>query len=178
MGRALFILPLVVFAVIGVFFWVGLGMDPRQIPSVLIDKPVPPFDLAPIKGRERGFSSRDLPGDVTLVNIFGSWCVACRIEHPFLMDLQKDGVIPIHGIDWREKDADAGPRWLARHGDPYTLVGDDPESRAAIAFGVTGAPESFIVDKRGVIRYKHIGPITPAAWKETLMPIVEELRRQ
>jgi cytochrome c biogenesis protein CcmG/thiol:disulfide interchange protein DsbE len=92
------------------------------------------------------------------------------------MQLKRDGVIPIHGIDWREKDRHAGPAWLARYGDPYTLVGDDPDSRAAIAFGVTGAPETFIVDARGVIRYKHVGPITPENWDETLLPIVRRLQ--
>ncbi len=171
-------LPLAGFAVLGVFFARGLGLDPRAIPSVLIDQPVPEFALEPIKGRDRGFSSTDLLGQVTLVNIFGSWCAACRIEHPFLMKLSREKQIPIYGINWREKTPDAGPRWLARFGDPYVLIGADPKSRAAIAFGVTGAPESFIVDKKGVIRYKHIGPIGTDAWKDTLMPIIEELRKQ
>ncbi len=174
--RLLYLLPLAAFLVLAVYFWIGLGKDPHQIPSVLIDQHVPPFDLQPIKGRERGFASEDLPGQVSLVNIFGSWCVACRIEHPFLMRIKADGLVPIHGIDWREKTPEAGPAWLARHGDPYTLIGDDPESKAAIAFGVTGAPETFIVDAAGVIRYKHIGPITPDIWKERLWPIVQDLR--
>jgi cytochrome c biogenesis protein CcmG, thiol:disulfide interchange protein DsbE len=171
-------LPLAVFAVLGVFFAKGLGMNPRDIPSVLIDQPVPEFALEPIKGRDKGFASTDLLGQVTLVNIFGSWCVACRIEHPFLMKLTREKQVPIYGIDWREKTPDAGPDWLARFGDPYLLIGNDPESRAAIAFGVTGAPESFIVDKKGVIRYKHVGPVNPDAWKDTLMPIIEELRKR
>ena len=177
-GRLVYLLPLLVFAVLGVYFWLGLGMNPRIVPSVLIDQPVPAFDLAPIEGRDTGFKHEDLLGKVSLVNIFGSWCVACRIEHPFLMKLKRDDVVPIFGIDWRERSPDAGPKWLARHGDPYTLIGNDPESRAAIAFGVTGAPESFIVDKLGVIRYKQIGPISPEAWDETLMPIIEELRKR
>ncbi len=174
--RLLYLIPLAAFLVLAIYFWIGLGKDPHQIPSVLIDQRVPPFDLLPIDGRERGFASEDLLGRVSLVNVFGSWCVACRIEHPFLMRIKADGLIPIHGIDWREKTPDAGPAWLARHGDPYTLVGDDPESKAAIAFGVTGAPETFIVDAAGVIRYKHIGPITPEIWKERLWPIVQDLR--
>lgn len=176
--RLLFLLPLLVVLVLAGYFWIGLGRDAQVIPSVLIDRPVPEFDLAPIAGRDRGFSSDDLEGHVSLVNIFGSWCVACRVEHPFLMRLKERNVIPIYGIDWREKTPEAGPAWLRRHGDPYTLVGDDPESEAAIAFGVTGAPETFIVDAEGVIRYKHIGPITPENWEETLWPIVQRLRAE
>ena len=178
MRRLVYLVPLAVVLVLAGYFWVGLGKDPHKIPSVLIDQPVPPFALKPIKGREHGLASDDLPGQVSMVNIFGSWCVACRIEHPFLMKLKADGVIPIHGIDWREKDPDAGPACLPKYGDPYTLIGDDPNSKAAIAFGVTGAPETFIVDARGVIRYKQIGPITPEIWEKTLWPIVQTLRAE
>ena len=174
--RVAYLLPLALFLVLAAYFWIGLGKDPHAIPSVLIDQKVPPFELAPLAGRERGFSSNDLLGQVSLVNVFGSWCVACRIEHPFLAQLKKEGVVPIYGIDWREKDAQAGPAWLARWGDPYTLVGDDPESRAAIAFGVTGAPETFVVDAQGIIRYKQVGPITREVWEETLWPIVRRLQ--
>lgn len=174
--RLLFLVPLVVLLVLAAYFWVGLRGDPQVLPSVLLNQPVPEVSLPPIAGRDRGLTSDDLTGQVSLVNIFGSWCAACRIEHPFLMELQRAGDIPIYGIDWREKDAEAGPAWLARLGDPYTLIGADPDSKAAIAFGVTGAPETFIVDAGGVIRYKHIGPITPQAWKETLWPIVQHLR--
>lgn len=178
MRRIVYLVPLAVFLVLAGYFWAGLGKDPQIIPSVLVDQPVPAFALKPINGRELGFSSDDLPGQVSLVNIFGSWCVACRIEHPFLTKLKADGVVPIYGIDWREKDPDAGPAWLAKFGDPYTLVGDDPDSKAAIAFGVTGAPETFIVDARGVIRYKQIGPITPQIWERDLWPIVQKLRAE
>jgi len=122
-------------------------------------------------------SDQRFEGKVVLVNIFGSWCVACQQEHPFLVTIQDQGLVPIFGIDWREKKPGAGAKWLARYGDPYTLVGDDPESKAAIAFGVTGAPESFIVDQKGIIRYKHIGPITPKVWDQTLWPLIQELRK-
>jgi cytochrome c biogenesis protein CcmG/thiol:disulfide interchange protein DsbE len=177
MKRLAFFAPLAAFLVIAGYFALGLGRDPRALPSVLIDQPVPEFRLPPVKGRDRGFASPDLEGEVALVNVFGSWCVACRVEHPLLMQLKRRGAVPIHGIDWREPDRDAGPRWLERFGDPYALIGDDPESRGAIAFGVTGAPETFVVDRRGVIRYKHIGPITPETWERTLRPMIEELRR-
>ncbi|MBT3238766.1 MAG: DsbE family thiol:disulfide interchange protein [Rhodospirillaceae bacterium] len=178
MKRLAYMVPLAVFLVLAGYFAVGLKLNPRDLPSVLIDQPVPAFDLKPIKGKARGFSSEDLKGHVTLVNVFGSWCVACVAEHPTLMEIAKLNLVPVFGIDWREKDPDAGPKWLARHGDPYTLVGDDPDSKAAIAFGVYGAPESFIVDRRGFIRYKHTGVIDADNWSATLWPLIQELRKQ
>jgi cytochrome c biogenesis protein CcmG/thiol:disulfide interchange protein DsbE len=176
--RLIFLAPILVLAVLAIYFTLGLQRDPSRLPSVLINTPVPAFSLAAIEGAARGFSNQDLKGQVTLVNIFGSWCYACLAEHPFLMQLTKNKMIPIYGIDWREQDRTSGPRWLKRQGNPYLLVGDDPKSRGAIAFGVTGAPESFIVDRAGIIRYKHIGVINAANWNETLLPIVQRLRRQ
>lgn len=178
MKRLLFMIPLVGFIVLAGYLAVGLTKDPHVLPSVLINQEVPPFDLKPIKGQKEGFKRAHLMGEVSLVNVFGSWCVSCRAEHPFLMEIKKNGWVPINGIDWREENAEAGPDWLARFGDPYTRVGDDPHSEAAIAFGVTGAPETFIVDKKGVIRYKVIGPLTPDIWNGTVRPLIEELRRQ
>lgn len=183
MKRLMFLLPVAIFGVLAVYFAVGLTKDPRKMESVLINTPIAEFKLAAIKGRpnpgrEWGLESDDFKGDVTLLNVFGSWCISCRVEHPFLMELKMEGDVPIHGIDWREEDPDAGPNWLKKFGDPYTLVGDDPKSRGAIAFGVTGAPETFIVDKQGVIRYKHVGPMTDEIWDATIYPLVQELRQQ
>ena len=174
--RLVFVLPLLAFLGLCVYFWIGLGKDPAALPSALLDQSVPPFALPPIEGRSEGLSSDDLRGRVALVNIFGSWCIACRAEHGFLMALKAADVIPIYGIDWREKDRSAGPAWLKRLGDPYTRIGDDPDSRAAIAFGVTGAPETFIVGADGVIRYKHTGPLTPEVWEGRLWPIIVRLQ--
>jgi len=183
MNRFVYIIPLLVLLVLGGFSIVQLknvgdGNSVNILPSVLINREVPPFDLEPIKGYERGFGSKDLMGQVTIVNLFGSWCVACQAEHPFLMTIKEQNLVPIYGLDWREKNPDAGPKWLAKYGNPYTLIGDDPKSVAAIAFGVTGAPESFIVDQKGVIRYKQIGPITPEVWDETLWPLIQQLREE
>ncbi len=178
MRRYAFFVPFVVLTVLAVYFAIGLQRDPGVLPSVLIDQKVPEFDLPAIEGRAKGFASADLLGQVSLVNIFGSWCVSCRIEHPFLMELKKQNIIPVHGIDWREPDRQTGPRWLKKFGNPYTLIGDDPKSRGAIAFGVTGAPETFIVDKTGVIRFKFAGPMSPQIWNEKLFPIVQRLREQ
>ena len=182
MKRFLYVIPLMVLLVVGGFSIMQLkqvsgGKSVNVLPSVLINREVPPFDLAPIQGHDKGFGSKDLLGQVTIVNLFGSWCVACQAEHPFLMTIKERGLAPIYGIDWREKNPDAGPKWLAKYGNPYTLIGNDPNSKAAIAFGVTGAPESFIVDKKGVIRYKQIGPITPEVWESTLWPLIQELRK-
>ncbi len=178
MKRLAFGIPLLAFVVLAGFFYVGLQKNARIIPPVIINQEVPPFVLAPIKGRKRGFESADLLGDVALVNIFGSWCVACRAEHPFLMRIKVDGKVPLHGIDWSEVDRDAGPAWLDRFGDPYILIGDDPRSKAAIAFGVTGAPETFVVDRNGVIRHKRIGPINQNVWDEEIWPAIQKARTE
>ena len=179
MKRLVFLLPLVVFLVIGTYLGIGLTLDPQKLPSMLEGEPVPSFNLKPLEGRDdAGFASADLKGEVSLVNVFGSWCVACRVEHPFLMRIKENGWVPVHGIDWREPDRTAGPNWLRQHGDPYTLIGDDPNSQAAIAFGVTGAPETFLVDRAGVIRYKHVGPINQKVWDETLWPLIQHLRTE
>jgi cytochrome c biogenesis protein CcmG/thiol:disulfide interchange protein DsbE len=176
--RLTYILPLAIFALLALYFALGLRRDPSFIPSVLINQEVPDFALAAIDGHDKGFARSDLGGGVVLVNVFGSWCVSCRIEHPFLMKLKEKGVIPIYGIDWREPDRKTGPAWLAEFGNPYTLVGDDPHSIGAIAFGVTGAPETFVIDHRGVIRHKYQGPITEQSWNETLWPLIQALRAE
>jgi len=183
MKRFVYLIPLIVLLVVGGFSImqlnrVGSGQAVNELQSVLINSPVPEFELAAIEGYDRGWGTKDLMGQVTVVNIFGSWCVACQQEHPFLVRIKEQGLVPVFGIDWREKDPKAGPRWLAKYGDPYTVVGDDPKSKAAIAFGVTGAPESFIVDKKGVIRYKQIGPINAKVWAQTLWPLIQELQKQ
>ncbi|MEL7488118.1 MAG: DsbE family thiol:disulfide interchange protein [Pseudomonadota bacterium] len=143
--------------------------------AALIDQPAPAFSLDPIEGYAEGFSSADLRGEVSLVNIFGSWCASCVVEHPVLMRIKASGGPPIYGVDWKDQPG-AGTAWLARYGDPYTRVGDDADGRVAIDFGVTGAPETFVVDADGRIRHKHVGPITDEAWRTVLAPMVEELR--
>ncbi len=177
-NRWAYFIPLVFLGILAIYFAAGLGRDPKTLGSVLLNKNVPAFSLAPIEGSTKGFSNADLKNQVVLVNIFGSWCVSCQIEHPFLMSLKENNIVPVYGIDWREPDRKAGPRWLKKYGNPYTLIGDDPKSRGAIAFGVTGAPETFFVDKKGIIRFKHMGPITAQNWNDTLKPILEELKKE
>lgn len=177
MARLIFLLPLSLFAVVAIYFMAGLKHDPSAIPSMLIDKPAPQFSLPPIEGREVGLSSEDFAGDVVLLNVFGSWCVACQVEHPVLMQIANEGVVPLMGLDWKDKPGD-GANWLARLGDPYTRIGDDAAGRVAIDFGVTGAPETFLIDAEGRVRYKQVGPITPELWRDTLKPMIEELENE
>ncbi len=179
--RWTFVLPVVVVALlVGIFAKrladVEGGVDPALLPTVLLDTPVPDIDLPPLPGRGEGLATPDLKQEVSLVNVWGSWCVACLAEHPLLMDLAATDAVPLHGIAWRD-NPDASVQWLARNGDPYDRIGQDPVSEAAIAFGVTGAPETFVVDGDGVIRYKHIGPITTDVWLNTMAPLIEQLRQ-
>ncbi len=176
-----FLLPILIVALlVGIFAKrladVRGGQDPSLVPTVLLDTPVPGIDLPPLPGRGDGLATSNLHGDVSLVNIWGSWCVACLAEHPLLMDLAADNTVPLHGIAWRD-DPNASLRWLARNGDPYDQIGQDPVSEAAIAFGVTGAPETFVIDGQGMIRYKHIGPITNDVWTKTIAPLIGQLRQ-
>lgn len=168
--------PVLVFAAIAAVFVIGLGRDPSAIPSTLLDRPLPQFDLPPIQGYDKGLASTDLIGEVSLLNVFGSWCVSCHIEHPFLMQLAASREVPIYGLNWRDKPGD-GAAWLARLGDPYVRIGDDQAGRVIFDLGVTGAPETFVIDKDGRVRYKHVGPITPDVWSKTLRPLIEELRK-
>ena len=169
-------IPLLVFVVMAVFFAIGLTMNPRDIPSPLIGKPVPEFSLPPVQGRTLGLSSADLRGQVSLVNVFASWCVACREEHPVLIGLKETGVVPIHGLNYKDKPDDA-QAWLNQLGDPYTRTGADISGRVAIDWGVYGVPETFVIDRDGRIVHKHIGPITPQALRDTIMPIINKLQK-
>ena len=169
------LIPIVVFVgLLSALAW-GLTRNARDIPSALIGKPVPEFALSPVQGRTRGLASTDLRGDVSLVNVFASWCTACRAEHPLLMRLARSGAVPIHGLNYKDRPADAA-EWLDALGDPYTRTGADLDGRVGIEWGVYGVPETFVVSADGTIAYKHIGPVTPEALNETILPLVERLR--
>lgn len=165
--------PVAVFAALAITLAFGLKNDPAALPAVLVGKPAPTFDLGPVREGDRGFSSADIQGKVVLVNVFGSWCSACRLEHPTLMELAAKGV-PIYGVDWKDTPAD-GAAWLKTYGDPYVLVGDDRAGRLALDLGVSGAPETFIIDRTGKVRFKQVGPITPEVWRDQLAPLVARL---
>ncbi|TAN51963.1 MAG: DsbE family thiol:disulfide interchange protein [Betaproteobacteria bacterium] len=175
--RWAYLWPIAIFAVIGVFLGIGLTLDPRLVPSPLIGKPVPQFKLPPVQGRTLGLATEDLRGEVSVVNVFASWCVACRDEHPLWMELGRQRVLPIHGLNYKDRPEDAA-RWLAELGDPYTRTGADRDGRVGIDWGVYGVPETFVVDKQGVIRDKIIGAITRKSVDERLLPLVRKLQAE
>ncbi len=168
------IIPLVILvAVIGAL-GIGLTNDPRSIPSTLIDQPLPVFDLEPISKDIDGLASHELQGHVSMVNIFASWCPPCRIEHPTWMQLSRSDAVPIYGVDWKDKPED-GAKWLSDFGNPYSKVGSDYNGRLGLDLGITGAPETFVIDKTGRIRYKYVGPITLDVWRNEIKPLVDQL---
>jgi len=169
------LLPLVLFLGIAIILGVGLTLDPRKVPSPLIGKSVPQFDLPPVQGRTAGLSTDNLKGAVSLVNVFASWCTACRQEHPLLIALSQEGEVPIYGLNYKDEPQDAAD-WLSALGDPYTRTGADIDGRVGIDWGVYGVPETFVVDKEGRIAYKHIGPISRKDWAETILPIIRQMQ--
>jgi cytochrome c biogenesis protein CcmG/thiol:disulfide interchange protein DsbE len=174
--RGIFLLPLLVFAGLAVGLGWGLTRNPEVLPSPLIGKPVPEFELPPVQGRTLGLSSPDLKGEVSLVNVFASWCTACRYEHPVFMRIKEEGVVPIHGINYKDRPDDAA-NWLDDLGDPYTRTGTDRDGRVSIEWGVYGVPETFVIDREGRIVFKQVGPVLPEIWRDKIAPLIEELRR-
>jgi len=169
--------PLAVFVALAVLLGIGLTLDPREIPSPLIDRPVPQFRLPPVEGRTLGLASEDLRGEVSVVNVFASWCTACRDEHPLWMEVARTRAFPLHGLNYKDQPADAA-KWLSQLGDPYVRTGADIDGRAGIDWGVYGVPESFIVDKRGVIRGKIIGAVTREKLDKEVLPLLRKLREE
>ena len=176
MKRLMFLAPLAAFVVLLVAFGVGLQRDPAKIPSVLINRPLPAFALPAVRPGDAGLASADFQGQPAMLNVFASWCVACRIEHPMLLRLKAQGV-PIHAIDWKDTP-ELGARYLTQNGDPYLKAGNDQSGRTGIDLGVTGVPETFIVDRHGKVRYKQVGPIGKAEWEGVLEPLMRRLARE
>ena len=169
-------LPLAIFAVVVAFLYVGLSRDPREVPSPLIGKPAPQFSLAQLHEPAKTLGSADMKGRVWLLNVWASWCVSCRVEHPLLLELGKAKIVPIVGLNYKDKTPE-GKAWLASEGDPYTTSIMDIDGRVGIDWGVYGVPETFVVDKQGVIRYKQIGPVTAEALERKILPLIRELER-
>ena len=169
-------LPAVIFVVLVVFLDNGVMRDPRAVSSPLIGKAVPVFDLPPLRGRLPGLSNGDFGGDVVLLNVFASWCMSCRAEHPLLLALSRQHAVPIFGLNYKDQPDEAAA-WLDQLGDPYARTGGDLDGRVGIAWGVYGVPETFVIDREGRIAYKHSGPLTPAMINDTLLPLIENLRR-
>jgi len=170
------LVPLIAFALMVLFSW-GLFWGGDDLPSALLGKPVPDFALPPVLGREEGLSTQDLIGHVSLVNVFASWCVPCRAEHPLFMELSATGEVPLYGINYKDPPEQARA-WLDELGDPYTRIGADINGRAGIEWGVYGVPETYVITSDGTIAYRHVGPITRAILEETLLPIVRDLKTQ
>ena len=171
-----FFLPLGLFLVLVVFLAIGLTRDPREIPSPLVGKPAPAFALPVLSDPQRSFRSEEMRGKVWLLNAWASWCAACQDEHPVLLRLAKSGVVPIYGLDYKDERPNA-LAWLNELGDPYTLNISDTDGRVAINYGIYGVPETFVIDREGVIRYKHTGPITEEVLQKKILPLVKELQR-
>lgn len=174
-SRPVLLVPLA-FAAIVVVLGFGLTLNPREIPSPLIGKPVPRFELPPVRGRTLGLTTSDLKGEVSIVNVFASWCVACKEEHPVFMQMQRERLVLIHGLNYKDRPEDA-QKWLDDMGDPYSRTGADIDGRVAIEWGVYGVPETFVIDREGRIAYKYIGPVTPKLLDETLRPLIGRLSR-
>ena len=169
-------IPLAIFLVLVVFLGIGLRLDPREVPSPLIGKPAPAFQLAQLHEPGKVLDKQDLRGQVWLLNVWASWCVSCREEHAVLVELAKSNVVPIYGLDYKDKRDDA-LAWLNQFGNPYVASITDNNGRVGMDYGVYGVPETFLIDKNGTIRYKQIGPLTPQALKDKILPLVRQLQQ-
>ena len=174
--KAKFLVPLLIFIILVAFLAIGLNRDPHEVPSPLINKAAPAFDIAQLEQPNKNFSPVSMKGQVWILNVWASWCVACREEHPVLVELAKSQIAPVIGLDYKDKREDA-LAMLARQGNPYALSAFDGNGRVGIDYGVYGVPETYIIDKAGIIRFKHIGPITTELLNQKIYPLVSELKK-
>ncbi|MEJ7669014.1 MAG: DsbE family thiol:disulfide interchange protein [Casimicrobiaceae bacterium] len=170
------LLPLAVFLVIVGFLMKGLARDPREVPSPLVGAPAPAFSLVQLHDPAKRLGTADMRGQVWLLNVWASWCVSCRVEHPLLVQLEQAKVVPVVGLNYKDK-TEEGKAWLAQHGNPYRVSVVDSDGRVGIDWGVYGVPETFVVDKSGVVRYKQIGPLTVEALEKKILPLVRDLQK-
>jgi cytochrome c biogenesis protein CcmG/thiol:disulfide interchange protein DsbE len=193
-----FLVPLVLFVVLAGFFWKGLDLNPGEVPSPLIGKPAPAFSLKELQDTGRDFASQDMRGKVWMLNVWATWCASCRDEHPVLVSLARQNIVPVVGLNYEELRGDAGidkneiaklspqdelkfarqraEQWLNERGNPYAATALDLDGSVGIDYGVYGVPETYVIDKDGVIRYKYIGPITPEALQSEILPVVRKLQ--
>jgi cytochrome c biogenesis protein CcmG/thiol:disulfide interchange protein DsbE len=171
-----YLLPLAAFVVLVAFLAIGLNLNPRDVPSPLVGKPAPDFKLPLLSDPAKSFSPAEMKGKVWLLNVWASWCVSCRQEHPVLVSFAKQGNVPIVGLNYKDQVAD-GKKWLVDFGDPYMLSAVDADGRVGINYGVYGVPETYVIDKHGLIRFKHTGPITADSLKTQILPLVAELSK-
>jgi len=171
-----YLLPLGIFVLLVFLLGVGLSLNPREVPSPLIGKPAPAFQLPQLHDPAKTFSPKELQGKVWVLNVWASWCVACRDEHPVLTALARSGIAPVYGLNYKDQ-RDEAIEWLRRFGDPYQASLFDADGRVGIDYGVYGVPETYVIDKQGVIRYKRIGPVTPEIVQNKMAPLIAELNR-
>jgi cytochrome c biogenesis protein CcmG/thiol:disulfide interchange protein DsbE len=172
-----YLLPLLLFIVLAVFLAVGLRLNPKDIPSPLIDKPAPAFALPILENPEKTLKQSDLQGKVWLLNVWASWCISCREEHPLLLQLAKQYPVMLVGLNYKD-EAQAASLWLQKLGNPYNVSIMDSDGRTGIDYGVYGVPETFVIDKRGVIRYKHTGPVVPGDLERIFLPLIQQLQAE
>jgi len=172
-----YLIPLILFGVLVAFLAIGLGRDPHEVPSPLINKAAPSFKLAQLKDPSKSFTAEEMRGRVWLLNVWASWCISCRDEHPLLIEYARTGAVPIYGLNYKDRPEDA-LGWLQELGDPYVLSVSDLDGRVGIDYGVYGAPETYLIDQQGVIRFKQIGAVIPDVWTKNILPLVQELNRQ
>lgn len=172
-----YLIPLFAFMVLAAFLLIGLTLNPRQVPSPLIDKPAPLFQLNHLHEPDKVMASNDNIGKVWLLNVWASWCVACRDEHPLLVQLANSGIVPIYGLNYKD-ERNTAMQWLKRYGDPYTVSIVDMDGKVGIDYGVYGVPETYVIDKKGIIRHKQIGPVTVESLQKTIIPLIIELQKQ
>jgi len=170
-----FLVPLIVFAALVGLFFVGLGKDPSILPSPLVGKPAPAFNLTQLMDPQTSFAPEQMKGKVWMLNVWASWCVSCRQEHPLFLELTRKNEIPIYGLNYKDDPNDAR-RWLQQLGNPYGVIASDLSGDVGIDYGVYGVPETFVIDKEGVIRYKHVGPVSREDWNKTFEPLLKKLR--
>ncbi len=170
-----YLIPLFIFIGLSAFLYIGLSGDPRSVPSPLVGKPAPTFQLEQLHEPDKRFARDDMLGKVWLLNVWASWCVSCRQEHPVLMQLSRTGEVPIYGLNYKDTREEA-VKWLENFGNPYVMSGFDSNGRVGVDYGVYGVPETYVIDKQGVIRHKHTGPVYPEALKDTILPLVRELK--
>ncbi|HKZ80066.1 MAG TPA: DsbE family thiol:disulfide interchange protein [Pyrinomonadaceae bacterium] len=177
MTRYIYLIPLTFFVLLVVFLGFGLTRDPREVPSPLINRPAPAFRLAQLHDPTKTFSASDMRGKVWLLNVWASWCASCREEHPVLLELSRSGAIPLYGLDYKDQPED-GIAWLSELGNPYLLSARDRDGRVGIDYGVYGVPETYLIDREGIIRFKQIGPLTPEVLEQKILPLYKELNSQ
>ena len=171
-----FLIPLALFASLLVLLALGLRRDPDTLPSPLINKPAPAFQLPQLHEPAKTFSPQEMRGKVWLLNVWASWCISCREEHPLLLELARSRAVPLYGFNYKDQRNDA-IAWLDELGDPYLLSAVDLDGRVGIDYGVYGAPETYLIDREGVIRFKHVGPLTPEVLQSKLLPLARDLNK-